>query len=385
LHIIRKLLRDRGLWSVSYATAYHESSYTRATDVQLEPIRAEIANFLDESGGSMATCEDYAIALGNINDTLLAMLAKDCCGGIVPGSGGGGSSAAGPSTFEDDGSTTYPDEFADRAAYEAYKCHSANALRERIANDASWLETASLTTLTASALAIALITPIPGDELIAMAGYGVALATQGILASSAGEIKTALNGAAGDQFICDFYDAANSSDAQTALGDWGDANLGAVANALYGFFVGADATNTGFGQDAITDNYSVQSPQSCNCAASTWQVDVGTGTTRTDGVEFTINSVPVGANHDLVISAVDGQCDTNDCCEIVTWDPPGGVGQGWLGANWYGWDQGNCPNHTILLQSTVPLQNTNTMSKFATTRSIPFSMTFIVNPLPCPP
>jgi hypothetical protein len=233
------------------------------TDVQEIGLEIFERNLL---GGNMACFDELAASIEYLADKLAA---RECCGGgivQVTGSGTGGSAPTDPdaTTEEDDGSTP-PTGFDTYSEYLEYKCAVATWILDFWAKDVSnaalvnWV--AGLTLPEIIALLVAtLLTPIPGDEVVVLAGAIVYLVTQGIIDPVLSMIGAEL-AAQEDDLLCALYEAADVNEARdnvrTVLEDAFSASYSAVYAAggalLIGSWLRNDNLNRLFDQDESFD------------------------------------------------------------------------------------------------------------------------------------
>src|SRR3989337_2033864 len=76
--IIRKLLRDRGLWRTTYAKDQDDIGYTIPTEEEFKPIEDMISEFLWET--NEMRCQDLINALNGIAASI-----SGCCQNFGPG------------------------------------------------------------------------------------------------------------------------------------------------------------------------------------------------------------------------------------------------------------------------------------------------------------
>lgn len=296
LEIARTFIGTRGRWNTTYSSAYGDSGYTPATAVEMDQVNELIAEFL-ESTNEM-NCDEFIAEMKRIADGVERSAAanEQCCG---PGSGGAGGSSEAASGFTDDGSTTFPTGYADRPAYETGKCQGAKEVIEQLKTDFAYIRDGSIVTLASTALVAALITPIPFDDIIALSTFAIALSIQGILVGTAQEIIDYLTNSEQD-ILCALYNADTVSD---AIDDVDDGSMSTLASTLFAYAVNTDAFNRLFDYDQVGD-------YGANCAgcACDWVVDYGTGTPRTDNVQFVVNSEFSGGNYHAGIQLMPNCC-----------------------------------------------------------------------------
>lgn len=211
LLILRALIRDRGLWqSTYYQQILPAGLYEQIEDSQFDLIDAMVSDFLGDT--DMGTCDE-------LSATLQAIASGQGIGGCGCGTSGAGSTepAATTTTGPADISNPVgdpPEGFATWDEYRDYRCAVANELLDANLADVQWLQTVNATTLAIGAFAAALVTPIPGDEIIAFVALLSTLTGLGFYASALQDWEDTLQ-AARDDLECDLYSAANVTDAKT--------------------------------------------------------------------------------------------------------------------------------------------------------------------------
>lgn len=209
LAVARQLLAERGSWAVTYAVNYYNNGYDVPNSLQMADIRDRIAEFL-EGTNDMANCSDF-------NSSLLAIasaingLSSGCCNGT----GGAGTSQPAPDTAEGIGypglhTGPAPEGFTDWAEYDTYKCDMATKIAEDIIKDVTWIAGSAAVTAWLPVLATTLLTPVPFDDLVAIAGLLAAIAVDSTVAIVFGAALIELN-AAKDDLICALYWAGDSA------------------------------------------------------------------------------------------------------------------------------------------------------------------------------
>ena len=304
---LRVLIAEYGRRRVNWLTSYTGHQYTTPDDTEWDIIDEYISEFLGETG-EMSTCSDFVTAL---EDLKTAILDSACCGiGGTGGSRGTGTSEGAGSTNEDDGATP-PPGFDTYGEYLNYKCHIANLIWDDIDQDLTWLSTASIISLAAEALVIGLLTPIPGDEILALAGVAISLLAQGLLASTANAILTLWNNDH-NQLVCDLYDAPDAATAKAVISDWSDAQLSTVQAALFGYFVNNDAVNGLFDKSVVDNNRAVQGTElDCFCGTGCWQRLFARGS---EGPNYYFQSEWSGGNTQLIVYFNTNSQNPTDTC-----------------------------------------------------------------------
>lgn len=208
LLLARQLVAERGLWRTSFSMGYQSDGYLVPDVDQFEPIQSAIGDWLE--GASVDMTNEL---LDGLEDIALAIRQTSCCPGSGGGSGGSGGSAAPESGFVDDG-VNYPDGYPDQPTYQDEKCQVAEKIRQDLIADLTWIRDGSLVSLTATGLALALLTPIPFDEILLLVGFIVSLFAQSILVATAQVVIDKLTTEAND-FRCALVVAETVSMAKT--------------------------------------------------------------------------------------------------------------------------------------------------------------------------
>lgn len=203
----RTFLYDYGQRRTSFAMTYNQNSYEVPDDAEFDVIQASISDAL---GSCTMSCDEIVTALGDIN---ISIQSGGECGG-QEGSGGSGTTEGVEEVFEDDGDTTFPPLYDDRAAYVDNKCGIARMIIQDILADLLWIQSANLASLGATFLIGALISPIPGDEILAFAGFLIAIFLEGTIVAVMAAIMTAINDNM-EEVICALMNASTSGNAQT--------------------------------------------------------------------------------------------------------------------------------------------------------------------------
>ena len=265
-YVARGFLADYGTRPINYSVQYSEQGYWSPDAALFDQIDASISEFL----GAKDMCQDLtqamdniAEALTNINNTLVA--SSECntsCGS--GGSNGAGTTNPPPSTFEDDGAS-FPPEFDSVEEYRTYKCGAANLYIDQILTDLSYVETAGIGALAASALVVAFLTPIPFDDILILSATALAFAAQGILTSAAINIQAAIN-ADKTGYVCEIYNAETAQIAYDNLRAKIDAegSLNGSEKLLGKYFVNFEALNTLFDYSSLTAQQT--NPGGVDCA-----------------------------------------------------------------------------------------------------------------------
>lgn len=260
----RNLMRGYGLRLNAYAAVYSDVGYEEPDAALFDKIDASISEFLSE--GDM--CQDLTTALNAIVVAIEGLQNCDStCGGA--GSFGAGTEDEAASSFVDTG-LNWPDGFDDREEYETYKCATANAIISQILADAEYLKTVSIVGLTASALAFALFTPIPLDDLLILVGALIALGVEGLLVGAATENVDAIE-ASPEDYVCALYNASDAGDAAETLQERFDADVSAIAATLAGWWIKNVSMNALFEKSATYEQVSGTMSLDCaDCFCPSW-------------------------------------------------------------------------------------------------------------------
>ena len=176
LAIMAKLLNHRGRWATTYYVSLGQGFYVTPDDVQMAVLNELIDDFLVQLGDIDMLCESLISTLQNLNNTFQQLGAGGGCG-ACQGTGGAGVVAAPPAPFVDDGGN-FPAGYANRTEYITNKCDLVEYVLDQIASDLANVRTLDLVGLTLASiiggLGVALLTPIPFDDII---GLGAALVT----------------------------------------------------------------------------------------------------------------------------------------------------------------------------------------------------------------
>ncbi len=248
-------------------------------------------------GCALVGClDDLALSIANLT---AAVFATGTCGG----SAGAGITAGTPSDFEDSGSN-FPSGYADREEYIDDKCNLAQFIIDRFDTDFDSIKVAGVSGQTSAAVAailgIAILTPIPLDELLVAVVAGVlGLVAIGILAYTTAVTELQARIAAMD--ICELRDADDVEEAVANVEAWidGGTYTQQTLTVLLGKgFVGTDAFNVLFEPKSSAINYDELPVGDCGgCEQEcTSTMTSGTGDPEVGGL-FT--SAFVGPAHEI--------------------------------------------------------------------------------------
>ena len=227
LTVLRVLVESYGRRRANWVTAHYPGGYTDIDDAQLDVIDAGISLFLSETD-DMSFCDDIVTQLANIATAIAAS-------GCGCGAGGAGSTTEPPATPDlglPPGQTgTTPEGFSTWAEYNTYKCDMIEYIIQQIEADIAWWQSANFATLALSAFVAALVTPVPGDEIIALLGFLAALALQGVQAAALAALDDAVTNSRAN-LVCALYYAdtatASKSNVDAAIDDAIDAETSAI-------------------------------------------------------------------------------------------------------------------------------------------------------------
>lgn len=214
LGAIRVLIGTYGLREVNWVTAHTPAGYIGVDLDQFDKIDSEISKFLGDTD-NMNFCDEIVTILSSISNNLAGSGCE--CGGA-----GAGGVIETPSTENPgvpgnpQGGDTVPPGFADFAEYNIYKCDVAEWIVQQVENDLNWFQATNFVTLATTAFIAALLTPIPGDEIIALMGLLVSLALQGVATQGIGDMKNAVSNNR-DAILCSMYAAANATSSGSKL------------------------------------------------------------------------------------------------------------------------------------------------------------------------
>jgi len=204
LDIIRKLLRDRGLWRTTYAIETNDIGYTMPTPAEFNPVKQAILQFLEET--VTMNCNEFISALDGIRQ---AILASSCCNGIGPGyiSDGEGGYWYGtqepkekPTTFGGVG-----DEFSSEAAFQAQLCAAANNIISGLIQSLNFWSALTLAGLIAGSLIVAFfVTAPPLAVFLTLAGAGFSFGAMSTLSNYINDNR--------QEWACAIYNAEGYSD-----------------------------------------------------------------------------------------------------------------------------------------------------------------------------
>lgn len=313
LDVARLFLKTRGLWRTTYATSYDDNGYFLPDDSQMDTIDELISEFLEDT--NIMNCDDFLSELSSIEAAI-----KGLAGGSgVCGCGSAGAGATEPeeSSQEADPPGTpggeYPPGFGSQGEYETYKCDVATWLVDSARDSVGWMLTVDLVLITALAFGAGLLTPVPGDEIIALIGL-ILMA----LVESSGALDAWYDAYVNNraEMICAIYQSTSVSDAKSAGFAVLDAGIDAETSDLVvrvllkqtaRILTRNNSLNKLFEKDEFTD-FPTGNCSGCVCV---WEISQGTGTIDETGTQFEVTAAWGGASYQVGIHLT----EYNPCCE----------------------------------------------------------------------
>jgi len=274
LEIARKLVRVRGYWRTTYASAYGDSSYT-LPDL---PTFDVITGFLDEflEGTNDMDCQDFANELDDIEQAILSLGGSGGCG-----CGSGGAGATSPPADDTDtgditlGTGTPPPGWPGWEEYQVGKCNVASMIVSDLLNDVIWWQTVTIATLTVGGLSAGMLSILSAFTLtavlaglLALLAYNIAFLTnaQDALTDGFEDLVCAILAGTDSQESMDNFISEMETQVDLAmsdviarflvkqlLGQWADATLFNLLYADYDDYLarqittGADCSACGLG------------------------------------------------------------------------------------------------------------------------------------------
>lgn len=268
--------------------------------------------------------EHIAIAL-NAQATATATASVQCCD--QKGSGGGGTTAPpyNPTTPGDPETDPPPDGFETWEEFLSDKCAIAWDIVETLQADLGQIALTNLTnigtTALATILAVALATPIPFDDVIALAAFLLSIAAEVVVATALDILNDHL-----EELACELYNGTNAQSSRSnflsAYGGFVDSASvdpveGFACKTLVGYLIGSSATNRMYIKDT-TQTWPPRDCTGCEEIVNCWDwledlegweqyaYDVDTGTVEwSDAAEQTsmLMSAPDGGGSDSGVTA----------------------------------------------------------------------------------
>jgi hypothetical protein len=253
LSVIRVLLTTYGMRYANWVYSHTPGGYIGVSPEQFDIIDENISAFLEETN-DMSFCSELTEAFNN----LTAAFREGCCDS---GSYGAGKDEP-PSSGNEDDELDWPPGFDTYAEYRAYKCDIANRIIEGIRVDVVWLAAGTIGTLAGSIVIATLLTPIPGDEILALVGFALALLAQGVLASVGASLQSDID-TERQELVCILYDAVDAGTAKTAVLDYLDSVLTVTEMALFSSLWSFASVNALFDKDVLLETSPLASSVSC--------------------------------------------------------------------------------------------------------------------------
>lgn len=222
------------------------------------------------------SCNDGELLAAAITYLADKLYDKSCCS-TTPGSYGGpgsfGAGTTGPTELLDDPGETPPDGFDTIAEYRVYKCAVATKIANDIASDIEKISTIQLVGITIAGLlptlAILLLDPIPGDEIMALAAILIGVGKYG--SDTLDAMSNAANNAI-DDVICALFNADGAEGAKTDALDilntameseTADTVKRAYADQIFSYMLNYFSLNRLFERDEIAATYPVGNCSDC--------------------------------------------------------------------------------------------------------------------------
>ena len=167
LEIARKMVRNRGYWRTSYASAYNDSDYDLPSDETFDIITGYLDEFLE--GTTSMDCSDFIKELDDIENAITALSLGGGCG---CGSGGGG--ATSPAVEDTDtgditlATGTPPPGYPSWEVYQVAKCDIATWAVQNLLDDVRWWQTIQIATLTIAGLTAGMASVLSAFTLTAI-------------------------------------------------------------------------------------------------------------------------------------------------------------------------------------------------------------------------
>ena len=251
----------------------------------------------------MTFCEDLTAALTDLS----AAFRAGCCGEGAYGAG----SAEPPASTNQDDEEDFPPGFDTYAEYRSYKCDIANRIIEGIKTDIDWIEGGTLLTLTFSIFIATLLTPIPGDEILALVGFTVALLLQGVLVATAGGVSDEIV-ASRQALVCLLYDAVDADEAKTDVTNFMTSALSSTEMALFSSLWGFASVNALFERDVLLESSPLPGAVVCTACGSECELCItAAGVPDSNGIYTIVSDTVVTMTSGQVATVHWGICDFN--------------------------------------------------------------------------
>lgn len=304
LRLIRVLLISYGMRYANWVTEHTPGGYIGVDNTEFDVVDANISKFLEETN-DMKFCSELTEAFNN----LTAAFREGCCDS---GSYGAGKDEP-PESGNQDDEEDWPPGFDTYAEYRLYKCDIANRIIEGIRVDVVWLAAGTIVTLASSILVATLLTPIPGDEILALVGFALALLAQGVLATVGASLQSDID-AERQELVCLLYDAADADSAKTAVLDYLDSVLTSTEMALFASLWGFASVNALFDKNVLLELSPLDDPVVCSACSSECELCWSTnGDDDINGVFTEVSPTSITMTSGLTTSPTThwGNCDFN--------------------------------------------------------------------------
>lgn len=302
LNVIRMLIRSYGLRRANWVTEHTPGGYIGVNESEFDNIHAAISEFLGDTD-NMGFCEELTASFENLALSFRA----GCCD---DGSFGAGK-AEPPASQNQDDEEDFPPGFDTYDEYRTYKCEIANRIIQGIQTDIDWIEDGTLLTLTFTILVTTLLTPIPGDEILALVGFVVALLLQGVLAATAAAVSSEIDDSR-QLLVCLLYDAADAEEAKEVITDFMAAVLSTTQAALFGSLWGFTSVNALFTKDVLLESSPLGGEVVCTTCGSECELCISTNDDEAgNGIFTVVDEDTVTMTSGLISTTHWGNCDFN--------------------------------------------------------------------------
>ena len=263
----------------------------------------------------MSDCGDLVEALNNLSVAFTA----GCCDG---GSYGAGKEDPPPTGNGDNGEDP-PPGFDTYEEYRTYKCDIANRLVEGVKEDIDWVGAGSLSTLVASAVIPALLTPVPFDDILVLIGYAVSLLLQGILATTAATVSTAIVDNR-EALVCILYDAPDPETARDDVSEFMDTLLTTTESALFDALWSFAAVNALFDRTIVLEYSPLPDAVACDECSSECLLAISADNNPASNGTFTVTGpLTASMSSALVVTTHWGINDFNTNPDTLFFCGPG--------------------------------------------------------------
>lgn len=281
MRIIRKLIAERGMYRTTYSLGPTADGYIIPTWEQMVPINNAIGEFL---GSDDMSCDIVAGLAGieNAIRDLTLQTAANC----AEGAGGAGLTAGPANGFESDG-TNFPSGFADKTAFDSFKCNMAAFILKNIEIDIQTLVNLEVTEITIAGLLVSFVTPTPVDDIAMLVVNLVTIVGEAYIDAVLSEIQESIDDNQ-DALRCLLYNSLSATDAKNSIVDWIIDNVSELASGVFKLFVGIDNMNRLFENTAIPVSLSADCSM---CAPEEVRVILGLSSYTGLGTYQGINSI----------------------------------------------------------------------------------------------